>query len=106
VPRARLEFRHQFQGQDEAGLAYADLASAGPTYFVHTTSQDTGNWSAGIGARLVLHKGVLFTVDYNGNINVGNGRSQSIMLGWKCHLIESYEPQGEVATSKITESWA
>lgn len=86
VPRARLEFRHQFQGQDDAGLAYADLAAAGPAYFVHTTGQDTGNWSAGLGARLVLHNGVLFTIDYNSNINVGNGRSQSVMFGLEVPL--------------------
>jgi len=52
MPRARLEFRHQFQGQDNAGLAYADLAAAGPAYFVHSSGQDTGNWSAGLGTRL------------------------------------------------------
>ncbi|AIY41596.1 Fibronectin type III domain protein [Collimonas arenae] len=86
VPRARVEFRHQFQGQDDAGLAYADLASAGPAYIVHTTSQDTGNWFAGIGARLVMRNGVMFTIDYNSNINVGNGRSQSIMFGLEVPL--------------------
>jgi large repetitive protein len=86
VPRARVEFRHQFQGQDDAGLAYADLAAAGPAYVVHTTGQDTGNWSAGLGARLVMHNGLMFTIDYNSNINVGNGRSQSIMFGLEIPL--------------------
>ncbi|MEO6920605.1 MAG: putative Ig domain-containing protein [Collimonas sp.] len=86
VPRGRVEFRHQFQGQDDAGLAYADLAAAGPAYIVHTTGQDTGNWSAGVGARLVMHNGVMFTIDYNSNINVGNGRSQSVMFGLEVPL--------------------
>ncbi|SFA99020.1 Putative Ig domain-containing protein [Collimonas sp. OK607] len=85
-PRARLEFRHQFQGQDDAKLAYADLAAAGPAYIVHTTSQDTGNWSAGLGARLVMHNGTMFTIDYSSNLNVGNGRSQSIMFGLEVPL--------------------
>jgi uncharacterized protein YhjY with autotransporter beta-barrel domain len=85
-PRARLEFRHQFQGQDDASLAYADLAAAGPAYIVHTTSQDTGNWSAGLGARLVMHNGMMFTIDYSSNLNVGNGRSQSIMFGLEIPL--------------------
>ncbi len=85
-PRARLEFRHQFQGQDDASLAYADLAAAGPAYIVHTTSQDTGNWSAGFGAKLVMRNGVMFTIDYSSNLNVGNGRSQSIMFGLEVPL--------------------
>ncbi|WP_211453034.1 putative Ig domain-containing protein [Collimonas antrihumi] len=80
IPRARLEFRHQFQGADDATLAYADLAAAGPAYVIHTSSQGTGNWAAGLGARLLLSNGMTFTVDYNSNINVGNGRSQSIMF--------------------------
>ncbi|AMP09949.1 autotransporter beta-domain protein [Collimonas arenae] len=80
IPRARLEFSHQFQGADDATLAYADLAAAGPAYVIHTSSQDTGNWAAGLGARLLLSNGMTFTVDYNSNINLGNGRSQSIMF--------------------------
>ncbi len=81
TPRARIEFAHQFQGAEDAGLAYADLAAAGPAYQVRINDQNIGNWSAGLGARLALHNGVMFMVDYISNINVGNGRSQSVMFG-------------------------
>jgi uncharacterized protein YhjY with autotransporter beta-barrel domain len=81
MPRGRLEFRHQFHGADNASLAYADLAYAGPAYTVRTTNMDSGNWNAGIGMRLLLRRGLMFAIDYSSNLDVGNGRSQSIMFG-------------------------
>lgn len=80
VPRARIEFRHRFEGADDATLAYADLATEGPAYIVRTTHQDIGNWSIGLGARLLMRDGLTFMIDYSSNINLGNGRSQSIMF--------------------------
>jgi len=80
-PRARLEYRHQFQSADEARLAYADLAAEGPVYVIRTVPQQTGNWAAGLGVKLLLSNGATLTLDYNSNLNIGGGRSQSIIFG-------------------------
>nr|WP_249153943.1 IPT/TIG domain-containing protein [Janthinobacterium lividum] len=80
-PRARLEYRHQFQGADDARLAYADLAADGPVYVIRTVPQQTGNWTAGLGVKLLLSNGMTITLDYNSNLNMDSGRSQSVMFG-------------------------
>ncbi|SDG93590.1 putative Ig domain-containing protein [Janthinobacterium sp. YR213] len=80
-PRARLEYRHQFQGADDARLAYADLVADGPVYVIRTVPQQTGNWTAGLGVKLLLSNGMTITLDYNSNLNMDSGRSQSVMFG-------------------------
>ena len=80
-PRARLEYRHQFQGADDARLAYADLAADGPVYVIRTVPQQTGNWTAGLGVKLLLSNGMTLTLDYNSNLNIDSGRTQSVMFG-------------------------
>nr|WP_269800651.1 putative Ig domain-containing protein [Janthinobacterium sp. 64] len=80
-PRARLEYRHQFQGADDARLAYADLVADGPVYVIRTVPQQTGNWTAGLGVKLLLSNGMTITVDYNSNLNIDSGRTQSVMFG-------------------------
>ncbi|MDN2715587.1 IPT/TIG domain-containing protein [Janthinobacterium sp. SUN120] len=80
-PRARLEYRHQFQGADDARLAYADLVADGPVYVIRTVPQQTGNWTAGLGVKLLLSNGMTITLDYNSNLNIDSGRTQSVMFG-------------------------
>ena len=80
-PRARLEYRHQFQGADDARLAYADLAADGPVYVIRTVPQQTGNWAAGLGVKLLLSNGMTITLDYNSNLSMESGRTQSVMFG-------------------------
>ena len=80
-PRARLEYRHQFQGADDARLAYADLAADGPVYVIRTVPQQTGNWTAGLGVKLLLSNGMTLTLDYNSNLSMESGRTQSVMFG-------------------------
>nr|WP_100877043.1 putative Ig domain-containing protein [Janthinobacterium sp. 64] len=80
-PRARLEYRHQFQGADDARLAYADLSADGPVYVIRTLPQQTGNWTAGLGVKLLLSNGTTLTLDYNSNLNIDSGRTQSVMFG-------------------------
>ncbi|WP_180979490.1 putative Ig domain-containing protein [Janthinobacterium sp. AD80] len=80
-PRARLEYRHQFEGADNARLAYADLAADGPVYVIRTVPQQTGNWTAGLGVKLLLSNGMTLTLDYNSNLNIDSGRTQSVIFG-------------------------
>ena len=53
-PFVRAEYLHDFQGQNSAGLAYADLAAAGPAYFVPGTPVDRNHFDLGLGAQLAV----------------------------------------------------
>lgn len=81
VPRARIEYRRQFSGASEAGISYADLASSGPAYVIRSEDSFTGNWTAGVGMRLMMTNGMSLMFDYSSNLNVGQGRYSSILLG-------------------------
>lgn len=81
TPRGRIEYRRQFSGAGEAGISYADLASSGPAYVIRSDDSFTGNWTAGIGMRLLLAGDTSFIVDYSSNLNVGQGRYSSILFG-------------------------
>jgi len=81
TPRGRIEYRRQFSGTGEAGISYADLASSGPAYVIRSDDSFTGNWTAGLGLRLLLANGSSFIVDYSSNLNVGQGRYSSILFG-------------------------
>ena len=80
-PRGRIEYRRQFSGAGEARISYADLASSGPAYVIRSDDSFTGNWTAGIGTRLLLSNGMSLMFDYSSNLNVGQGRYSSILLG-------------------------
>lgn len=80
-PRVRIEYRRQFSGADEAGIAYADLAADGPTYILKSEAQAVATWTAGLGVRLLLSNGVSVLIDYNSNLNIGQGRYQSVLFG-------------------------
>jgi len=41
----------------------------------------TGNWTAGLGARLLMGNGMSLIVDYSSNLNVGQGRYSSVLFG-------------------------
>ena len=81
TPRARLEYRRQFSGAGEAGISYADLASSGPAYVIRSEDSFTGNWTAGLGMRLLMAGGMSLIVDYSSNLNVGQGRYSSLLFG-------------------------
>lgn len=81
TPRVRVEYRRQFSGADEAGISYADQTAAGPAYVIRSDDSFTGNWTAGIGARLLMSNGMALIVDYSSNLNVGQGRYQSVLFG-------------------------
>ncbi|HLZ66155.1 MAG TPA: putative Ig domain-containing protein [Aliidongia sp.] len=52
LPFLRAELEHDFQSASRAGLAYADLASGGPAYFVPGDPVDRNHMQLGIGANL------------------------------------------------------
>ena len=81
TPRARVEYRRQFSGADQAGISYADLNAAGPTYVIASNNNFTGSWTAGVGMNLLMSNGLTWILDYSSNLNMGQGRYQSMLFG-------------------------
>ncbi|MGG1945749.1 putative Ig domain-containing protein [Trinickia sp. NRRL B-1857] len=64
LPYARIEFQHDFARQSTAGLAYADLASAGPAYYVTGTPFGSNRTQVGVGAKFAAGT-TLFGLGYD-----------------------------------------
>lgn len=81
MPQVRVEYARSFDEQNEAGLAYADLAAQGPAYTLSGRAMDTGRWTVGLGGRLLLRSGVELGVEYTTNIDQSNAYVGSLRLG-------------------------
>ncbi|WP_343548106.1 putative Ig domain-containing protein [Ralstonia sp.] len=78
LPFARVEYQHDFNGQSNAGLAYADLASAGPAYYMPGTPFGRDRMQIGLGTK--FRTGPLtFGLDYSVMAGMG-GLQQGIRL--------------------------
>ena len=78
LPFARVEYQHDFNGQSNAGLAYADLASSGPAYYVPGTPFGRDRVQIGLGTK--FRTGPLtFGLDYNVMTGMG-GLQQGVRL--------------------------
>lgn len=78
LPFARVEYQHDFNGQSNAGLAYADLASAGPAYYVPGTPFGRDRMQIGLGTK--FRTGPLtFGLDYSVMAGMG-GLQQGLRL--------------------------
>jgi len=78
LPFARVEFQHDFNGQSGAGLAYADLAGAGPAYTVNGSPYGRDRVQVGLGAKLRT-RSMRFGLDYNVMFGMG-GLQQGVRL--------------------------
>ena len=63
IPRIRVEYRHDFQGERLASIAYADLIG-GPRFAVGTGALSRDSIAVGIGSDFVMRNGLTFGVDY------------------------------------------
>ena len=81
MPRARIEYTRRFQGDDEARMAYADLADLGPAYVLRTRGSDVGIWTVGLGGRLMLQSGVELSLEINSSLDTSNTRYRALSLG-------------------------
>lgn len=81
MPQVRVEYARSFDEQNEAGLAYADLADQGPAYTLRGRAMDTGRWTVGLGGRLLLRSGVELGAEYTTNIDQSNAYIGTLRLG-------------------------
>ncbi|VVE90823.1 putative Ig domain-containing protein [Pandoraea bronchicola] len=78
LPFARVEYQHDFNGQSNAGLAYADLASFGPAYYVPGTPFGRNRVQIGLGTKFRTEP-FTFGLDYNVMTGMG-GLQQGVRL--------------------------
>ena len=79
LPRLRAEFRHDFKGEGQATLAYADLFS-GPTYSVTPAVDKRNSLLLGIGSDFILRNGLKLGVDYQIQRMSGVDHNQAIRI--------------------------
>lgn len=79
LPRLRLEFRHDFEDDRAATLAYADQF-AGPIYSVSPAGSRRNALLVGIGSDFVFRSGLKLGIDYQIQRLSGPDRSQAVRL--------------------------
>ncbi|WP_169835025.1 IPT/TIG domain-containing protein [Pandoraea oxalativorans] len=77
-PYIRVELQHDFNGQSLAGLAYADIASSGPVYFVPGSPYGSDRVQVGAGTKLRTGA-LIFGLDYSVTTGMG-GLQQGFRL--------------------------
>ncbi|MBK7659738.1 MAG: autotransporter domain-containing protein [Betaproteobacteria bacterium] len=77
APRARIEYRHDFEGGRTANVSYADLFG-GLTYSVSPAGTSKNALLVGIGSDFLLSSGWKLGVDYQGERSSGPGTVQSV----------------------------
>jgi outer membrane autotransporter protein len=79
VPRARLEYRHEFEGGQTASISYADLVG-GLTYSVTPAGTSRNSLLFGVGADFLWRRGTRLGIDYQGERNSNPGTAQAIRI--------------------------
>ncbi|APV50591.1 hypothetical protein BWI17_13370 [Betaproteobacteria bacterium GR16-43] len=79
IPRARVEYRREFQDDRSTKLSYADLFS-GPEYTVTSTGVSRNALLLGVGADFILGRGLKLGFDYTGERSSGTNNVQAVRL--------------------------
>lgn len=79
LPRLRVEISHDFKGERQATLAYADLP-AGPTYSMTPGGEKRSSLLLGIGSDFILRGGLKLGVDYQVRRMTGVDHNQGLRV--------------------------
>ena len=79
APRARIEYRREFEGGRTASLSYADQFG-GPAYSVTPSGSSRNSLLFGVGSDFLWRRGLRIGIDYQGERSSGPGTTQSIRL--------------------------
>jgi len=85
TPRARIEYRREFQGEREATLAYADLVG-GPRFAFTTSGLARNVLMVGLGADFIRRGGLTIGLDYQLQHNFSKDSVQGIRLNFSQDL--------------------
>ncbi|MDB5761252.1 MAG: hypothetical protein JWQ21_247 [Herminiimonas sp.] len=78
-PRLRVEFQHDFKGEQQASVSYADQIN-GPSYVIPSSSDNRNSLVLGVGSDFVLRRGLTLSFDYQAQRSSGQERSQSLFF--------------------------
>ncbi|MEO8104137.1 MAG: autotransporter outer membrane beta-barrel domain-containing protein, partial [Betaproteobacteria bacterium] len=81
TPRARVEYRREFQGERDASIAYADLAG-GPRFVLNTAGLARNTLLVGLGADFIRRGGLTIGLDYQLQHNFSKDSIQGIRLNF------------------------
>ncbi len=98
VPRARLEYRHEFEGGGTASISYADLVG-GPVYSVSPAGTGRNSLLFGLGADFLWRRGTRLAIDYQGERNSNPGTAQAI------RFLVSQDLDGRLPSWPASWSW-
>ncbi len=79
LPRMRVEYQHEFKGEDRATLSYADLVG-GPTYALPGNAQRRHSLVLGVGSDLLLGRGLTLSLDYQLQRSSGQENVQAVLF--------------------------
>ena len=80
APRVRAEYRHDFQSERAASLAYADLAASGQRYTVTTAPIARNSLVLGIGSDFIRRGGFTIGIDYQYQHSFSKDSNQAIRV--------------------------
>ncbi len=80
VPRVRVEYRHDFEGERESTLSYADLGASGPRYTVSTAPTARNSLVLGIGSDFVRRGGFTVSFDYQYQHSFSKDNNQAVKV--------------------------
>ena len=85
APRARVEYRREFQGERDASIAYADVVG-GPRFIINSGALARNSLVAGIGADFIRRGGLKIGFDYQLQHNFSRDSVQGIRLNFSQDL--------------------
>ena len=91
APRARIEYRREFQGERDTSIAYADIAG-GPRFVINTGAIARNSLVAGIGADFIRRGGLKIGFDYQVQHNFSKDSAQGVRLNFTQDLDELGKP--------------
>lgn len=102
LPRLRVEFRHDFEGDRQATIAYAD-EFAGPIYSVTPAGVNRNTLLIGIGSDFIFRNGLKLGIDYQVQRSFGPDHSQTIRL-WLAKDLDGKSLPSGLTPSKLFEN--
>lgn len=97
LPRLRVEFKHDFEGNRQQTIAYADQF-AGPTFSVTPPAVSRNSLLVGIGSDFVFRDGLKLGIDYQAQRSSGPDRSQAVRFWVSKELDGKGLPSGLVSS--------
>jgi uncharacterized protein YhjY with autotransporter beta-barrel domain len=98
-PRLRVELKHDFEGEHDANIAFADQVP-GPVYTVSPPGRDRNSMLLGVGSDFEFRNGLNFGVDYVTQGSSGSDRDHALRL-WLRKELDGKPLPSRLPTAKL-----